>query len=543
MSKRDVWEFTNAKEDVFLLADFLDAQANSVNFTFEDAAESDVFFAKARDEFVFYAPRALKIKGKMGAIHNFTFNKAQRYLNAVVEWQKHHTGMVRVIIVKGRQQGISTYTEGRAYHFCSNYEANNVYIMAHEDAASTGLFDMSKRYHDQCPIDLQPVLGHCNGKQMKFPDLDSQFTVGTAGNKGAGRSATARFFHGSEVAFWPNAAEHASGVLQTIPRAPGTEIFMESTADGISNYFYDQWERAASIGDIDNPDSSGYVRVFIPWFWQPEYAVECPDGISFTDEERKYAQRYQVTAEQLYWRRLKIKEMDGDIRRFQRDYPATPEEAFNASGDSILITGEMVADAKAFYRAQHFQPIGGVVMGVDVAREGDDATCFVIRHGRVVLHKERMYKARAHVVASRLCVLRDTFGVDYTFVDATGGFGTAVLDVMEDRGQLQNIAGVHFNESAVEEERFVNARTEMWWKVREWLEAGAALPDNEDWGRDLCAPQYKFQGDKVRLEPKEDIKKRIGRSPDMGDALALTFRFPVTAMMMQNLGGIEPEHV
>lgn len=541
MSKRDVWEFTNPHDDVFALADYLDAKANSVNFTFEDDSEADAFFLKCRDEFAFFAPRCLTLKSKDGDLRLFKFNRAQRYLNAVAEWQKHHTGMVRIIIVKGRQQGISTYTEGRAYHQVIHQEAHNVYIMAHEDAASNGLFDMSKRYHEHCPEDLRPVLGHSNGKQMKFPGLDSQYTIATAGNKSAGRSATARFFHGSEVAFWPNAAEHASGVLQTIPRSPGTEVYLESTADGISNYFYDQWERAASIGDIDNPDASGYVRVFIPWFWQPEYAVEPPARFIPTDEEKQYQRRYAVSDSQLYWRRLKIKEMDGDIRRFQRDYPATPEEAFNASGDAILITGEMVADAKAWHREGRLIPQGAVVMGVDVAREGDDATCFVIRQGRVVLHKERMYKAKSHVVANRLMTLRDEYGVDHTFVDATGGFGTAVLDMLEVRGALHNTTGVHFNESALEDSKFANVRTEMWWKIREWLLTDVALPDNEDWGRDLCAPQYRFEGDKIRLEKKEEIKKRIGRSPDMGDALALTFRFPVNMALHQ--GGYEPEEV
>lgn len=541
MSKENPWDLQNSYQDVFTLADHLDELANSVDFSFDSDEECDAFFLKARNEFAFFAPRCLFIKSKRNKIELFKFNKAQRYLNAVAEWQLRTTGMVRIIIVKGRQQGISTYTEGRAYHRIIHREAYNVFIMAHEAAASSNLFDMSKRYHDCCPPDLQPLRGHCNGLALTFPALDSKYSIATAGNRGAGRSATASFFHGSEVAFWPDAAEHASGILQTIPRSHGTEIYLESTADGISNYFYDQWERAATIGDVNNPDSSGYVRVFIPWFWQDEYAVEPPPGFRLTDEEAKYKHRYGVTDAQMFWRRLKIKEMDGDIRRFQRDYPATPEEAFNASGDSILITGEMVADAKANYRDNVFDPFGSVVMGVDVAREGDDATCFVIRQGRVVLHCERMYKAKAHYVASRLHTLREEFGVRQVFVDATGGFGTGVLDVLEDRGMLGATAGVHFNESAIEDNKFCNVRTEMWWKIREWIERGATLPDGVDWGRDLCAPQYKFEGDRIRLEKKEEIKKRIGRSPDIGDALALTFRFPVFEGMTND--GYEPDVV
>lgn len=535
MSKDNVWHFENGHEDVFTLADYLDEQANAVNFTFDNDEEADAFMWKAREEFAFFAPRCLYIKDKQNKISLFKFNTAQRYLNAIVEWQLKTKGMVRVIIVKGRQQGISTYAEGRGYHRTIHREAYNTLIMAHRADASSALFDMAKRYHDQLMGDLRPTVGAANGYQLKFSDLDSQYTIATAGGAGAGRSFTAAYFHGSEVAFWPNAAEHASGILQTIPRSDDTEIYLESTADGISNYFYDQWEQAASIGDIDNPDSSGYVRVFIPWYWDDGYRVDPPEGFKLTDEEAKYQWIYQLGLDQMFWRRLKIKEMDNDIRRFQRDYPATAEEAFNASGDSILITGEQVAEAKLNYKMHEHVPNGGVAMGVDVAREGDDATCFVIRQGRVVVHCERMYKAKAYEVAARCIMLRERFSVDHTFIDATGGYGTAVIDSMEQMNQLVNTTGVHFNNKANDDAKFTNVRTEMWWSIKLWLENSASLPPNVDWGRDLCAPQYKFEGDRLRLEKKEEIKKRINRSPDVGDALALTFRHPI----MRGNGGRE----
>lgn len=543
MSKRDVWELNN-NQDVWRLAHYLMQRAESVDFAEElvDEASTDAFYLKCSEDMAFFAPRCLRIKGADAKSHLFEFNRAQWYLHTIAEWMIHKYGMVRIIVVKGRQQGISTYLEGRAYWKTIHRENYNVTILTHEAKATNGLFDMAKRYHDKCPDDLKPMKGADNAKMMKFPDLDSQYSVATAGAQGTGRSATSHYFHGSEVAFWPDAEEHASGIMQTVRAAPDTEIYLESTADGIGNYFHEQWQSAEAPTEDADQFGSGYIRVFIPWYWEPAYVSPVPDNFSMTEEEAHEAMLYDLSDEQIMWRRKKISEMNNDPNRFKRDYPCTPEDAFNSSGDNILIRGELIAQARFNHKHQRLMPVGAVVMGVDVARMGDDATAFVVRQGRVVLHRERMVKQGGNVVASRITVLQQRFGVDHTFIDGTGGFGTGVYDVLVDRGRADNVTCVHFSESADEEERFNNIRTEMWWKVKEWLESGASLPDSDDWGRDLCAPHYKYQRDMIALESKDEIKKRIKRSPDIGDALALTFRFFVQAGGVSQ-GYSEPEVV
>ncbi len=532
MSKKDPWKLEQSN-DVWRLAHHLAARADSVDFGKEledDNPEAvDTFYQMCMDDLPFFAPRCLFLKGKDAKRHNFEFNRAQWYLHTITEWMRRKYGYVRIIVVKGRQQGVSTYLEGRAYWRIIHQENYNVLILTHESKATDNLFDMSKRYHEFCPEDLRPVLGNSNAKQMKFPDLDSQYLVATAGAGGTGRSQNAHYFHGSEVAFWPDAAEHASGILQAIGLVPGTEVFLESTADGIANYFYEMWQSAEPPREEMSVDGNGYVRVFVPWFWDPGYVMEAPEDFKLTEEEQQYAYMHDLDVDQMFWRRRKIAEMDNDPNRFKRDYPATPEEAFEASGDTILIRSDLVAMARKRGKDRSYQPIGAVVMGVDVARQGDDATAFVIRQGRVILHRERMVGAGAHLVANRLLQLKGQFGVDHTFLDGTGGYGTAVYDVLADRGREGDTTCVHFSAAADEPERFTNVRTEMWWRIREWLMAGAAITDDPDWGRDLCAPQYKYQRDMIALEGKDDIKKRIKRSPDVGDALALTFRFPVQA--------------
>src|SRR3546814_12265242 len=89
---------------------------------------------------------------------------------------------------------------------------------------------------------------------------------------------TVQYFHGSEVAFWPFAADHAAGVIQAVPDIAGTEIILESTANGIGNYFHQQWQRAEA-------GQSEYQANFIPWYWHGEYRSEVPAGLVPTEDE------------------------------------------------------------------------------------------------------------------------------------------------------------------------------------------------------------------------------------------------------------------
>ena len=97
---------------------------------------------------------------------------------------------------------------------------------------------MINRYHEHCPVFVKPATGAANAKELFFDKLDSGYKIGTAGTKGVGRSSTLQLFHGSEVAFWPNAESHAAGVLREVPHMPGTEVLPESTANGLGNYFH-----------------------------------------------------------------------------------------------------------------------------------------------------------------------------------------------------------------------------------------------------------------------------------------------------------------
>jgi hypothetical protein len=253
---------------------------------------------RCKDDFEYYAPRCLKIRTKSGKIAPLALNRAQQFLHRRLEAQREETSKVRALVLKGRQQGASTYIGGRYYWRTTHRHGVRTFILTHEQTATDTLFEMVDRYHEHCPPIVRPQTGAANAKELSFSALDSGYQVGTAGTKAVGRSKTIQLFHGSEVAFWPNPASHFAGVVQAVPDEPDTEIILETTANGVGGEFHERWQQAeAGIGD--------YIAIFIPWFWEDGYARDAT-GFEPNDEEAEYARLHGLTNEQLAWRRNKI---------------------------------------------------------------------------------------------------------------------------------------------------------------------------------------------------------------------------------------------
>lgn len=331
-----------------------------------------------RDSFEFYAPRCLTIRSKSGKVHPFRLNEAQLYLHAKLEEQKAKTGKVRALVLKGRQQGCSTYTEGRFFHKVTHSVGLKAFILTHLDEATNNLFGMAKRFYEHCPAVVRPSLRASNAKELLFDKLDSGYKVGTAGSKGVGRGDTIQLFHGSEVAYWPNADTHVAGALQAVPDEPGTEVILESTSNGRKGLFFEMCA-AAMRGEGE------YILVFIPWFWQPEYRKAVPEGFVPTADELAYQQVHGLELEQIVWRRAKIVELNG-VHNFRREYPATPEEAFNAEVPGALWKREQINNLRVAAHPvlvrivvavdpsggdkQRNDEVGLVVVGTDAQKHG-----------------------------------------------------------------------------------------------------------------------------------------------------------------------------
>jgi hypothetical protein len=492
---------------------------------------------RLRDDFEHYAAKCLKIRTKAGDIAPLALNRAQRHIHELLEEQRRTTGKVRALILKGRQQGCSTYVGGRFYHKTTHARGYRTFILTHEDAATQNLFEMVNRYHENCNPLLKPSTGAANAKELNFDKLDSGYKVGTAGTKGVGRSSTLQLFHGSEVGFWPHAETHASGVMQAIADAPGTEVILESTANGVGNFFHKRW-REAETGQSD------FIAIFVPWYWQDEYRKHCPDDFVMDDEEIEYAELYGLDAEQVCWRRAKIREL-GDPILFKQEYPATAAEAFQMTGHDSFIPAPLVARARRFAA----KPAGPLIIGFDPAWMGGDRHSMAWRQGRRLIKVVSRVKLNTMESAGWLKQVIDHDKPRRVFMDV-GGVGAGVYDRMMEWGKPYTniLVPVNFGSSPLEPPPLddsgqpnggpLNRRAEMWLKSRQWLEdpAGVQIPDSDSLQADACGPSYKYDSHtRIVLESKEQMRKRDALSPDEWDAVALTFAEPVVEETIDDL--------
>lgn len=483
---------------------------------------------RLRDDLEFYSRNCLNIRTKSGKVESLRFNRAQQYIHERLEEQKSRTGRVRALILKGRQQGCSTYVGGRYYHRTAFYKGVRTFILTHEDAATQNLFEMVNRYHEHCPVFVRPSTGAANAKELFFDGLDSGYKVGTAGTRGVGRSSTIQLFHGSEVAFWPNADTHAAGVLQAVPDEDGTEVILETTANGVGNYYHQKWQDAErGIGD--------FIAIFVPWYWQEEYRRPVPDGFELSGDEQEYMALYELDLEQIAWRRNKIAELK-DAALFKQEYPATAAEAFQMSGHDSFIKPESVVLARKAER----EPSGPLVIGFDPARFGEDGSALARRRGRKLLSTERRYKLTTMQGVGWLKQVIDTEKPARVFIDV-GGLGIGIYDRLVELGYGEIVRPINFGASPLEPPKIdeygkeigggpANRRAEIWMWSRDWLdqEGGVDIPDSDVLQADACGPGYKYDSNsRVLLEKKEDMRKRGLPSPDEWDAVALTFAEPV----------------
>lgn len=485
---------------------------------------------RLKDDFDFYSRNCLTIRAKTAEKIKFRLNKAQLHIHNQIEKQLHDTGKVRAVILKGRQQGASTYIQGRFTWRTTHRKGVRAFILTHEDDATQNLFSMGKRYYENLPVFVKPSISASNAKELIFDKLDSGYKVGTAGNKSVGRSQTNQFFHGSEVAFWPNAAEHAKGILQTIPDMPGTEIIYESTANGLGNFFHQQWKLAES-------GQSEFIAIFVPWFWQEEYIKELPEGFHKTDDEHSLADQYDLTDEQIYFRRMKIVELSADgtdgEKAFKQEYPMNASEAFQVSGGDGLITANDIVKA----RKNNVNASGSYVVGVDPSRGGDRFST-VKRAGRKSWglrsytgdQVDKLGKA-VSICKSILDTVDPAIGKkpDMMFIDAGGG--ADIVDRLHELGYEDRVKAIYFGSTPLNTEKYKNKRCEMWGELNLWLKdenLEVEIPDSDTLQADLSASPYdRDSHDRICLWKKERIKSHYGFSPDEGDALALTFAEPV----------------
>lgn len=278
--------------------------------------------------------RQLTIRTKRGTLEPFRPNWAQREFLAEIERQLGAGRPVRIVVLKARQLGISTATEAVLFWRAFLVHHSFGLVIAHEQDASEHLIGMTRLYWDTFPFKPLFHAKYHSKREIAWTETGSSVRIATAANVGAGRARTIQALHASEVAFWDFPDEIMLGMRQTIPTSPGSIIVLESTANGVGNWFHETW-MAAEQGEVE------YVPMFFPWWRHPEYSasgagLSLPD-LGKLDSEERALRKLGVDDDHLAWRRWAIANLaGGKTEDFHQEYPSTPEEAFVTSGANMF---------------------------------------------------------------------------------------------------------------------------------------------------------------------------------------------------------------
>ena len=277
-----------------------------------------------------YIEEYIKIRDKNGKVIPLKLNEPQmKYYNVIKELHEQRKP-IRIIILKARQMGFSTETESIIFKNVVTNHNYNAGIVAHKEDSTANLFNMSKRMLEYLPDSIKPEQKKSNAKELVFNNdkgtgLDSKMKCMTAGGKGIGRSDTFTALHLSELAFWEGDKQDILlGLLQAVPNIPESMVIIESTANGF-DYFKELWDKAVA-------EENDFYPLFVGWNELKEYQMTYT-GFELTEDEIELQTVYNLTLEQLTWRRWCIKNnCGGDIDKFKQEYPICPDEAFLSTG-------------------------------------------------------------------------------------------------------------------------------------------------------------------------------------------------------------------
>lgn len=298
--------------------------------------------AKCALDYRYEIQRHYKIRTKAATLTRLRFNYAQLRLDELVRRQEKARLPVRVIAVKPRKVGLSTYIQARFLQRCTKVKNQRSLTLAHDGDTTETLFAITDLFYSEMPEHLRPMVRYQNRGEILFenpdpitrtirPGLRSHLRIGTAGKIEAGRGTDIHLLHCSESPFWPDPERTELSLFNAVPSLPGTMVFKESTPNGVGDKFHNDY-KAAKAGQ------SAFVPYFLAWHEFPEYQMPLnvePERFidSIDPEERELKDAYHLSLEQLNWRRWTIENQCGrDETKFQQEYPANDVECFLVSG-------------------------------------------------------------------------------------------------------------------------------------------------------------------------------------------------------------------
>jgi hypothetical protein len=304
--------------------------------------------AQVANDPALFSPTFLKILDKEKRLIPFRWNKAQAHFHA------SRTG--RDLILKARQLGISTYVQGEMFRRKVTGTRATI-TLAHDNDTTQLLRRMEDRFWENCKFgNIQPAREYANAALATYPEYDSESIIATAGSKAKGRGGSYTDFHGSEVAFWPDAEKIIAGAMQ----GGNPDVVLESTPNGAQGHFYELCNEALARDSI-------WRLHFYPWWYDDNYSISLDEGerLEYTQEESRLVEKHNLKPEQIKWRRNKIKELKG---LFKQEYPEDPITCFLTSGNSYFgdLSGVFTAPLNPEYNPGH-----EYVAGLDFGQTND----------------------------------------------------------------------------------------------------------------------------------------------------------------------------
>lgn len=445
-----------------------------------------------------FDPRLVEI-GLPANVPFVLFPKQVEYINwLVARWRGREDGVVE----KSRDMGASwlcvafaawmfLFHPGTVVGFGSRKEE---YVDKIGDPKS--LFWKVRFFIDNLPVEFRPTgwdsAKHAPHMRVVNPNNESSI-VGEAGDN-IGRGNRTSIYFKDESAFY----EHPKAIDAALSQTSNCKIDV-STPNGPGNPFHQKAH-------------NGKIAKFV---------------FDWRDDPRK----------DQAWYDKQVATLEPSIvaQEIDRNYEGSITNAF--------IPGEIVMVASR--RGPADVPVGGGLrIGVDVARFGDDKTVITFRKGRALVHMVVLAKLDTVQVASRVKaeidaynekpeqIAVDTIGIGAGVADQLRGFYPDRITWPQGPGGLQKRVPVVVDVNSalrMSNGQDYNLRAFMWREMREWLK-GASIPQDDDLKTDLTSLWYLFKGGELLIESKDDAKKRGIKSPDRADSLALTFAYPTVVV-------------
>lgn len=485
-----------------------------------------------RNDPEYFASQCLKIpawgmKGVRGIV-NLDYTYLQRRVMNEINWQLENRGEVDLEIVKPRKMRCTSVLNGWEFQRINFEEGLNVLNIAHTAPVAEEIFDRHiKTFQDKMPEWLKRETKSDNKREISYASNLCKMRVGVAGSNDT-RGMAVSVLHLTENGwFTPKQAQDVQqSVFPAVERGPGTARINESTSAGNGTW---QHRRAVAARDGDSESR----LLFIGCYEVPEYRMLVPKEWEPTADERALQQEFQIDNEQLYWRHVLLRDQfDGQEMLFNQEFPATFDLAFQMSGDKFFNAMKLLKAKQANVMPDPAMPR---VMGIDPAGSGD-RTIIVIRQGRAVIHWEVHRNMTSPTLLGIIRQLKQRFGTEYEYIDM--GYGHGTYDLGRSVG-MYSLIGLYVSQPAERKDVYANKRTEMAYAAKAWIEEGeggmVSIPDDKEFYEDLSAvPGERVQAGtgKLILAPKADIKKELGKSPDIFDAFTYTFGYNMPAKTM-----------